>query len=378
MNREEIPLDDLVGDDVLPGVDLAPASASSARRRAAARIEESDEAVRVTAGRPLPSARAGVPSSCSRPAACPSLVRRLAAFVVDLLVVVLPVFGLALLFEALSARAGRLLFVPLELEVGAVVVLGWFVAAFGPLVLRGGTPGKRLAGLTVVAADGRRGALWRLFVRRVALDGVLFVLVVVAVWLAMLRQHGGWAAADDVRLFARTDWYVFAAFFGNLAFLYALLRGFDPAGRFLHDRLAAVRVAAVDDPLVAPVVHATVDPAVAERRPPRALPKPRPRRTKPLAVGAPEESRSVSDPLPQPRLLPRHLSDLDAPDPVAAFCRAVREDGERRRWSPSVLLDRVVGVVAPVGDRSSAEPAASASLLSDFRSVYRALRGRVA
>ena len=77
--------------------------------------------------------------------------------------------------------------------------------------------------------------------RRFGLDVLLFVLVALALWFTMVRQHGG-LIDGAVVAFALSDFLVFAAFLVNLVIVLLFARHLDPQRRFPHDRLAGLYV----------------------------------------------------------------------------------------------------------------------------------------
>ena len=167
--------------------------------------------------------------------------RRAAAAALDAACSLLVVGLVAVVSEVLWVRSGGEVSAPVSALAALFVVAGWVHAFFGEAVSGGATLGKRALRLRVVSDGGEPPAVWRVVVRRLVLDAQALVVGALALWLTMVRQHGGLADGTPVAL-DRSDATVFLAFLSNLAVLVVLLRHFDSQCRFLHDRLAALRV----------------------------------------------------------------------------------------------------------------------------------------
>lgn len=167
--------------------------------------------------------------------------RRLLAVLVDAACSAAPVAVAAGVSELLWLRSQGAVSVPLSALAALFVLVGWTHTLAGEASAGGATLGKRAAGLRVVDAGGERPAASRVVLRRFGLDVLVFVLVALALWFTMVRQHGG-LVDDAVSAFAFSDFLVFAAFLVNLAVVLLFVRHLDPQGRFPHDRLAGLYV----------------------------------------------------------------------------------------------------------------------------------------
>ena len=293
---------------------------------------------------------AGEPASAPVGTVPPGLVpapvwRRAAAAALDAACSLLVVGLVAVVSEVLWVRSGGEVSAPVSALAALFVVAGWVHAFFGEAVSGGATLGKRALRLRVVSDGGEPPAVWRVVVRRLVLDAQALVVGALALWLTMVRQHGGLADGTPVG-FDRSDATVFLAFLSNLAVLVVLLRHFDSQCRFLHDRLAGLRV---------------VSPARAGGQ---AALRPGGRR-----VAAPVGRRSaVWDDEAVGVVAPRPWEGVEwRPDPVAAAAAAERRRERQGRFAR--LVDRVVGwaegkkSAAPVC--SSGTPAPSAGAVAE-------------
>ena len=271
--------------------------------------------------------------------------RRAAAAALDAACSLLVVGLVAVVSEVLWVRSGGEVSAPVSALAALFVVAGWVHAFFGEAVSGGATLGKRALRLRVVSDGGEPPAVWRVVVRRLVLDAQALVVGALALWLTMVRQHGGLVDGTPVAL-DRSDATVFLAFLSNLAVLVVLLRHFDSQCRFLHDRLAGLRV---------------VLPAGAGGQ---AALRPGGRR-----VAAPVGRRSaVWDDEAVGVVAPRPWEGVEwRPDPVAAAAAAERRRERQGRFAR--LVDRVVGwaegrkPAAPV--RASGTPAPSAGAVAE-------------
>ena len=225
----------------------------------------------------------------------------------------------AVVSEVLWLRSGGQVSAPVSALAALFVLAGWVHVFVGEALFRGATLGKRALGLRVVDPGGAAPAVWRVVVRRLVLDAQALALAVLALWLTMVRQHGGLADGMPVNL-DRSDVMVFLAFLLNLAILVVLLRHFDPRRRFLHDRLAGLHV------------------VWSEGAGGGAALRPGGRR-----VAAPVGRSSVLwDDEAVGVVAPRPWEGVEwRPDPVAAAAAAARRRERQGRFAR--LVDRVVG-----------------------------------
>ena len=271
--------------------------------------------------------------------------RRAVAALLDAACSLVVVGLVAVVSEVLWLRSGGEVSAPVSALAALFVVAGWVHAFFGEAVSGGATLGKRALRLRVVSDGGEPPAVWRVVVRRLVLDAQALVVGALALWLTMVRQHGGLADGTPVAL-DRSDATVFLAFLSNLAVLVVLLRHFDSQRRFLHDRLAGLRV----------VLPAGAGAQAALRPGGRRVAAPVGRRS---AVWD-DEAVGVVAPLPWEGVEWR-------PDPVAAAAAAERRRERQGRFAR--LVEGVVGWAegkkraAPV--RPSGTPASSAPLVGE-------------
>lgn len=167
--------------------------------------------------------------------------RRLLAVLVDAACSAAPVAVAAGVSELLWLRSQGAVSVPLSALAALFVLAGWTHTLAGEAFAGGATLGKRVAGLRVVDPGGGHPSAGRVVLRRFGLDVLLFVLVALALWFTMVRQHGG-LVDGAVVAFALSDFLVFAAFLVNLVVVLLFARHLDPQGRFPHDRLAGLYV----------------------------------------------------------------------------------------------------------------------------------------
>ena len=167
--------------------------------------------------------------------------RRLVAVLVDAACSAALVAVAAGVSELLWLRSQGAVSVPLPALAALFVLAGWAHTLAGEAFAGGATLGKRAAGLRVVDAGGGRPSAGRVVLRRFCLDVLMVVLVALALWFTMVRQHGG-LVDGAVVAFALSDFRVFAAFLVNLVVVLLFARHLDPQGRFPHDRLAGLYV----------------------------------------------------------------------------------------------------------------------------------------
>ena len=263
---------------------------------------------------------ASAPVGTAPPGLAPAtLWRRAAAAVLDAGCSLVVVGLVAVVSEVLWLRSGGRVSAPVPALAALLVLAGWVHAFVGEALSGGATLGKRALGLRVVDHGGEAPAVWRVVVRRLVLDAQALVVAALALWLTMVRQHGGRADESAVAL-DLSDATVFLAFLLNLVVLVVLLRHFDPQRRFLHDRLAGLHV---------------VWPEGAGGQ---AALRPGGRR-----VAAPVGGRSVVwDDEAVGVVAPRPWEGVEwRPDPGAAAAAAARRRERRGRFAH--LVDRVVG-----------------------------------
>ncbi len=271
--------------------------------------------------------------------------RRAAAALLDAACGLVVVGLAAVVSEVLWLRSGGEVSAPVSALAVLFVVAGWVHVLVGEAVSGRGTLGKRALGLRVVCFSGEPPAPWRVGVRRLLLDAQAFALLVLALWLTMVRQHGGLVDGMPVSLDG-SDAMVFLAFLLNLAVLVVLLRHFDPQRRFLHDRLAGLQVVSRAGARGKAVLRA------GGRR-----------------VAAPVGGRSaVWDDEAVGVVTPRPWEGVEwRPDPGAAAAAAQRRRERQGRFAR--LVERVVEwaegqkPVAPV--RASGAPASSAAAVGE-------------
>ena len=257
------------------------------------------------------------------------IVRRLAAHVIDRLLVV-PVMALVfLLSEAAWIRSDGRYFVSVEAFVAAWFAGGWLVAWIGD-GLGDRTLGRRLTGIRLVTDARGLPTPFRVFLHRVALDGLVVVVMFASLWLTMWRQ--GADLADAARPLAFADVVVWLVFVANLLVGLLLLRQMNPGAGFVHDRLLGLRVVPGN------ILRARPPAAEPEHAAPAARPKLGLRQAR---TTVPSYLRDEQDDvLPEPPPRPSVVRDLE-PEPGLDAEAGVDQRSGPLFWLAERVVDSV-------------------------------------